>query len=645
VLPLSQYRVGQNGQQLRGALLLSAEYSELTNVLPLTGAPATELRGVHIAFPTEAFYPEKWWTINQLGTLTGVSGADETRLQLTPAQFLANSGQNRGTIRYYDGESAFRLFYSDQTEADSNGVNPALAGAPAIPVVTFSRDGALVNIQVSANGGGVPLREVWFTFTADAGPLAGAWQSIQLTPSATDPTRYEGSYTLPNGTEGFSFFVQAANAAGFTALNTNVGLYYRAGGFVNGAVVPPPPPPVEPSNADAQETSLSLNLPSNPTFGEPASFTAQLNAAGAGGLSGQTISLSVGAQTATAVTNSAGQATFTLTLFSAGTLPVGATFSGAAELQPAFAVNSLTIAKQQPTLTAVANDTSVIATLTASSGGIQDARLYLSVGGVVVTGRTNPEGTAILPIPALAVGSYPFSVTYLLAPTATGFVPENDARYLPATATGTLIGQGGETLDTLINTGPEGITTDSAVTFTFSGSGAAELSFECSLSQLGAPEDFAPCTSPLRYQGLADGEYTFRVRAVATDGTVDTTPAERNFTVTQILYRARQQGARVWIERNIAAAGLNDIDTEQPDGWALVGRTNGAADNGELRGFYVENGVPYAIVFNRSNNRGNRCILLTPRSLAQVRPGQTRLLNIVQDPVPCPAPTGVAQLP
>jgi hypothetical protein len=76
-----------------------------------------------------------------------------------------------------------------------------------------------------------------------------------------------------------------------------------------------------------------------------------------------------------------------------------------------------------------------------------------------------------------------------------------------------------------------------------------------------------------------------------------------------------------------------------------VGRTNGAADNGELRGFYVENGVPYAIVFNRSNNRGNRCILVTPRSLEQVRRGQTRLLNTVQDPVPCPSPTGVAQLP
>jgi hypothetical protein len=643
VLPLSQYRVGQANQQLRGALLLSADYSEATDVLPLTGAPATELRGVHITFPSEAFYPEKWWTVNQLGALTGVNSADRARLQLTAAQFLANPEQNIGTIRYYDGPAAFRLYYSDQTEADTEGVNPALAGAPGIPVVTFSRDGALVNVQVSANGGGVPLREVWLTFTADSGSLAGRWQSIPLNPSAANPSLYVGSYSMPEGTQGFSFFVQAANAAGFTALNTNFGLYYQAGGFVNGTLVPPPLPPVTPSDANALATSLSLNLPGNPTFGEPATFGVQLSAPGAGNLSGLEVSLSLGAQTVRGTTNASGQVSFTLTPFSTGLLPVGATFGGTANLQPAFALDSLTIVRQQPALTAVAGDSAVTATLTASSGGIQDARIYLSVGGVVVTGRTNPEGVAILPIPALPAGDYPFSVTYLLAPTGSGFVTENDLRYLPATATGVLNVQAG--LDTEIIAGPSGVTGDSAVTFTFSGSGAPELSFACSLSQSGADEEFTPCTSPLHYKGLANGDYIFRVRAVASDGTVDATPAERAFTVNQILYRARQQGARVWIERNIAAAGLNDFDTEVPDGWALVGRTNGAADNGELRGFYVENGVPYATIFNRSNNKGDRCILVTPRNLGQVRRGQTRLLYTILDPVPCPAPTGFSQLP
>ncbi|MFP4435804.1 MAG: ExeM/NucH family extracellular endonuclease [Chloroflexaceae bacterium] len=103
----------------------------------------------------------------------------------------------------------------------------------------------------------------------------------------------------------------------------------------------------------------------------------------------------------------------------------------------------------------------------------------------------------------------------------------------------------------------------------------------------------------------------------------------------QTLYRARQVGARVWIERNVEEAGLGDFDPDG-NGWALVGRTNGAADNGELRDFFVEEGVPYAIVFNRSNNKGDRCILLTPRSLDVVKKGQTRLMTTVEDPVACP---------
>jgi predicted extracellular nuclease len=99
------------------------------------------------------------------------------------------------------------------------------------------------------------------------------------------------------------------------------------------------------------------------------------------------------------------------------------------------------------------------------------------------------------------------------------------------------------------------------------------------------------------------------------------------------LYRARQVDKRVWIERNIDAAGLGDFDGNPVDGWALVGRTNGAADNGELRGFFVgENGSPYAVVFNYRHNKGNRCILVTPRSLDLVRKGQTRMMNTVADP-------------
>jgi hypothetical protein len=126
---------------------------------------------------------------------------------------------------------------------------------------------------------------------------------------------------------------------------------------------------------------------------------------------------------------------------------------------------------------------------------------------------------------------------------------------------------------------------------------------------------------------------------------VSTTMLETNASITPNLYRARQVGSRVHIERNIAVAGIGDFDGDPVDGWAMVGRTNGASDDGQLRGFFVRDSIPYAIVFNRNNNVGNRCILLTPVSLSVVRKGQTRLVtNVNNNYVPCP-PTSSAVLP
>jgi predicted extracellular nuclease len=120
--------------------------------------------------------------------------------------------------------------------------------------------------------------------------------------------------------------------------------------------------------------------------------------------------------------------------------------------------------------------------------------------------------------------------------------------------------------------------------------------------------------------------------------TSDHDPVLIGLNLTPPLYRAVQVGARVWIERNIALAGLGDFDGDPVDGWALVGRTNGASDNGELRGFFIDDGIPYAIVFNRSKNKGDRCILIVPRNFDVVRKGQTRLVYNLVDPFPCPAP-------
>lgn len=66
----------------------------------------------------------------------------------------------------------------------------------------------------------------------------------------------------------------------------------------------------------------------------------------------------------------------------------------------------------------------------------------------------------------------------------------------------------------------------SSATFTFSANEVGSR-FSCSLD--GAA--FAPCSSPRRLDGLAEGNHVFRVRATDPGGTVDPTPAQRTFTI------------------------------------------------------------------------------------------------------------------
>jgi hypothetical protein len=82
---------------------------------------------------------------------------------------------------------------------------------------------------------------------------------------------------------------------------------------------------------------------------------------------------------------------------------------------------------------------------------------------------------------------------------------------------------------------------------------------------------------------------------------------------------------RVYIERSMAA-GIDPFDSPPTDGWTLIGRTNGAGDNGVLRAFTVLNNVPYAALQHPTKG----CIVVTPRSLGPRTQGQTRLVNIIE---------------
>jgi hypothetical protein len=85
--------------------------------------------------------------------------------------------------------------------------------------------------------------------------------------------------------------------------------------------------------------------------------------------------------------------------------------------------------------------------------------------------------------------------------------------------------------DTVIDDGPTGVTGDSTPTFTFH-STETHSTFQCSIDT-GTP-NFQDCGSSGDYtpaDPLADGAYTFRVRAIDGSSNTDPTPATRSFTV------------------------------------------------------------------------------------------------------------------
>ena len=80
--------------------------------------------------------------------------------------------------------------------------------------------------------------------------------------------------------------------------------------------------------------------------------------------------------------------------------------------------------------------------------------------------------------------------------------------------------------ETAIDSGPSGTVNVRDARFEISSS-EPNSTFECSLDG-GA---FTGCASPKNYTGLSDGSHTFQVRATDAAGNIDTTPAERSWTV------------------------------------------------------------------------------------------------------------------
>ena len=174
--------------------------------MPLTGAPTTELRGVHVAVQLAGLLPDAARaTVNHFDVLGG--GADEALV--TPAQHrAANIAAGESVLRLFSGLN-LRLFYSGYLGT------AALSAAPDITSVEALDTGADVEFAVRVAGNpAAGIQQVWVTYTGD-GPSVGA---LDLTQDPADSTLWKRTLPLASPA-GLRFVVQAVNGLGLVTLD------------------------------------------------------------------------------------------------------------------------------------------------------------------------------------------------------------------------------------------------------------------------------------------------------------------------------------------------------------------------------------------------------------------------------------------
>ncbi|WP_240360320.1 adventurous gliding motility protein AgmC [Pyxidicoccus caerfyrddinensis] len=191
---------------------------------------------------------------------------------------------------------------------------------------------------------------------------------------------------------------------------------------------------------------------------------------------------------------------------------------GTADPEPAtYAWTVDLTAPTLPTIDSPADgDTVGTATPTITGTGEPGSSIYLDLDGATY-GPIPVDGsghwTFTVPVP-LAEGPYTVSATSVDA-AGNSAGPVTSTFIVDLTAP-----------DTLIVSGPPALTRETSATFDFDQTGGG-VSYQCSLD--GA--SYVPCTDPVTFTGLADGEHVLLVRAVDAVGNVDLTPAEHRWTV------------------------------------------------------------------------------------------------------------------
>ncbi len=438
-LPLEQVNVSVPGNVLRGVGFRGGSYTDLADILPLSGAPTTEVRGVHAPFQTDVFYPVQMWRTNYFAALADPA-AGTTRLAITPAQFLSDiDGTPDGTLRRFDSLN-FRLYFNNNVGTFANNSIPALAAPPTIAQVTAVPDTNTVHFTMKVIGNPASgVQEVWVTYTAVNGPFAGQWQSLDLNQNSSDTTLWQGDLDLA-GTNSLDvrYMVQAANGVGLVSLATNLGAYYIPGITATGG----------------QPTELTFTAPpSTGAYGSQATFTAVLTNEGQP-VANQPVAIGLGPQTRLAQTNASGEATVTLSLLGIpGDYNAKASFTGSSDYAASTTGAPFTITKQdtvllleQPASGFAEDDALLTANLSDANGRVLGEKTVFFIisgpgGAVSEAVITDYTGLAVLGnLTTLPPGTYTVNVYF------SGSVPLHtaetatylDERYNPIQTSGTL---------------------------------------------------------------------------------------------------------------------------------------------------------------------------------------------------------------
>ena len=406
-LPLELRNVSVSGTVLRGVGFTGGSYNDLQNILPLSGAPTTEIRGVHAPFVTSVFYPVRPWGVNYFDTLAS-SGNGVTQLAVTPAQFISvASDLEKGILRKFNIMN-FRLYYSSFTDSDDESGQSALAAPPTIVSVRSTVNGLdaqfLAHVVDNPAAG---IQEVWVTYTDISNPTGGTWQSIDLVQSSEDSTLWEGAL-LAGDPANTRFVVQAVNGLGLVTMATNLGSYYIPG--------------AEFGLGEPTTLAIASGTPSSRKFGTQVSVSAALSD-GTSGVSGKVVTFFLGSVGRVALTDSSGKATATLPILALpGENEIVAFYAGDAEHGPSGDSSPFTILKR---------DTQIALDDLGDPGGFSVDQILIeaTLSEANSSGRTLPEQTIIFNVVGSGGSYFKAVITDYLGRAALGEIPLPPGNY------------------------------------------------------------------------------------------------------------------------------------------------------------------------------------------------------------------------